>query len=70
MVRERKSANTLTFLRPAFLLTLWPMVIYVCLLLPLFGPGRDRLDANESSGLEQQVAPWVRIRDDEAGISS
>ena len=70
MVQERKSANALIFLRPPFLPTLRPMVIYVCLLLQPFGPGRDRLDANESSGSEQQVGPWVRIRDDEAGISS
>ena len=54
MVWERKSANALIFLCPLFLLTLWPMVIYVCLLLPLFGPGRDQLDTNEFSGSEQQ----------------
>ena len=30
------------------------MFMYVCLLLPLLGPGRDQLDMNGSSGSEQQ----------------
>ena len=61
MVWERKSANPLIFLHPPFLLTLRPMVMYVCLLLPPFGPERDQLDANESSGSEEQGRDGMQV---------